>query len=64
MKPEFCCGAVAEDRLHGDVLVHIHHAAGLGHDGLLRVELDLDELHVVTVDLVVYRVHCVHGFVE
>jgi hypothetical protein len=33
--------AVAEDGLHLDAVVHVHHAAGLGDGGLVRVELDL-----------------------
>ncbi len=45
--------AVAEDRLHLDAVVHVHHAAGLGDDALAGIELDLDELHLVAEDLVV-----------
>ena len=49
--------AVSEDRLHLDPVLHIHHAAGLGDDGLGGIQLDLDELHVVAVDVVVNHVH-------
>jgi hypothetical protein len=50
-------GAVAEDRLHLDAVIHEHHAAGLSDYGLGGVELDLDELHVVAVDFVIDHVH-------
>ena len=43
--------AVAEDRLHGDALRHVHHRAGFGDRAFTRIELDLDELHLVAVDL-------------
>ena len=49
--------AVTEDGLHGNMFVHIHHAARLGHDGLLWIELDLDELHFGAVDHIVNFVH-------
>ena len=52
--------AVAEDGLHLDAVVHVHHPAGLGDDGLLRVQLDLDVLEVLAEDLVVDFVHRVH----
>ena len=52
--------AVAEDRLHLDAVVHVHHAAGFGDRGFVRVQLDLDELHVVAEDLVVDLVHRRH----
>ena len=51
----------AEDRLHGDAVVHEHHRAGFGDGRFLRVELYLDELHFAAVDLVVDFVHLVHG---
>src|SRR5262249_35981015 len=54
-------GAVAEDGFHGDAVVHVHHAAGLGDGGLARIELDLDELHVVPDDPVVHLVHGAHA---
>jgi hypothetical protein len=54
-------GAVAEDRLHGDAVIHEHHAAGFGDDGFAGIEFDFDELHVVAVDLVVDFVHGIHG---
>jgi len=57
MKPRFWVEPVAENRLHGDAVVHEHHAAGLGDDGFGRVEFDFDELHVVAMDLVVDDVH-------
>ena len=54
MMPRLCVPtAVAEDRLHLDAGRHVHHAAGLGDDALARIELDLDELHVLAEDLVV-----------
>ena len=43
--------AVAEDRLHRDALRHVHHRAGFGDGAFARIELDLDELHLVAVDL-------------
>ena len=43
--------AVAEDRLHLDAGRHVHHRAGLGDGALARIELDLDELHVLAEDL-------------
>ena len=45
--------AVAEDRLHLDAGGHVHERAGLGHDALAGVELDLDELQVLAHDPVV-----------
>ena len=51
---------VAEDGLHLDAVVHVHHAAGLGDGGLHRVELHFDVLHVVAVNFVVHFVHRVH----
>ena len=58
-----CCllRAVAEDGLHLDAVVHVHHAAGLGDRGLVGIELDFDELHVVAEDLVVDLVHLGHA---
>ncbi|MNC98173.1 hypothetical protein D3C83_160530 [compost metagenome] len=50
-------GAVTEDRLHLDAVVHVHHAAGFRHGAFVRVELDLDELHVAANDPVVDLVH-------
>ena len=50
-------GAVAEDGLHLDAVVHVHHPAGLGDRGLLRVQFDFDVLHVVAEDLVLDLVH-------
>ena len=52
--------AVAEDGLHLDAVVHVHHAAGLGDGGFVRIEFDFDELHVVAEDLVVDLVHVSH----
>ena len=43
--------AVAEDRLHGDAVGHVHHRAGLGHGAFAGIELHLDELHVLAEDL-------------
>src|SRR5262245_8017766 len=51
---------VAEDGLHRDAVVHVHHAAGFGDDRFLRIQLDLDELHVVAEDLVIDLVHPSH----
>ena len=48
--------AVAEDGFHLDAVVHVHHAAGLGHGGFIRVQLDFDVLHVVAEDL--YSISC------
>src|SRR5690242_6181784 len=48
---------VAEHGVHLDAGVHEHHAAGLADRRLAGVELDLDELHLGTVDLVVHDVH-------
>src|SRR5690348_5459845 len=39
--------AVAEDRLHLDPVVHVHHAAGFGDRRFVGIEIDLDVLHVV-----------------
>ncbi len=52
--------AVAEDGFHLDAVVHIHHAAGLGDGGFVRIEFDLDELHIVAEDLVFNLVHLGH----
>ena len=52
--------AVSQDGFHIDVILHEHHAAGLGHDGLLGVQFDFDELHFVAKDLVIDFVHFVH----
>src|SRR5882672_8324659 len=35
--------AVAEDSFHLDAILHVHHAAGLGHGGFHRVQFDFDE---------------------
>ena len=42
--------AVAEDRFELDAVGHVHHDAGFGDRRLARIELDLDELHLVAVD--------------
>ena len=52
--------AVAEDRLHLDAVVHVHHAARFGDGGFVRIQLDFDELHVVAENLVVDLVHRRH----
>ncbi len=54
-------GSVAEDRLHLDPVVHVHHAAGFGDGGLVRVELHLDVLQVFPDDLVFDFVHPCHS---
>ena len=56
--------AVAEHRLHLDPIVHVHDAAGFRDGGFVRIELDLDVLHVVAEDLVVDFVHCGHVWVS
>jgi hypothetical protein len=48
---------IAEHRVHLDAGVHEHHAAGLADRRLARIELDLDELHLLAPDLVVDHVH-------
>ena len=48
---------VAEDSLRGNGIVQMHRTAGIDHDLILRVELDLEELLAVTADLVVNFVH-------
>ena len=53
--------AVAEDGLHLHALGHVHHAPGLGHDALPGIELDLDELDVLTHDLEVDLVGAAAG---
>ena len=53
--------AVAKDGLHGDVVFHIHHPAGLGHDRLPGVEFNNDELHVVAFNAVIDFVHGIHS---
>ena len=57
-----CCllRAVAEDGLHLDAVVHVHHAAGLGHRGFVRIQFDFDELQVIAKNLVVDLVHVSH----
>ena len=50
-------GPVSEDGLHADAILHVHHPSGLGHDGLPRVKLDLDELHLAAVKGMLDRVH-------
>lgn len=44
-----------------DPVFHVHHRTRLGERRLLRVQFDLDELHVVAVDLVIDFVHARHG---
>src|SRR5690606_20557674 len=51
--------AAAGRGLQLDPRPHVHHGAGLGADALARIELDLDELHVVAVDGVID--HVGHG---
>ena len=53
--------AVAENGLHLDAILHVHHGAGCGDHRLLRVQFDLHELHVVAVDLVINFVHRCHS---
>ena len=53
--------AVAEDGLHLDAGRHVHHRAGFGHGALARIELDLDELHVLADDLEVDVVRAAAG---
>ena len=60
-EPALLLRPVAEDGFHLDAVVHVHHAAGFGHRGLVRVELDFDELHVVAENLVVDFVHLCHA---
>jgi hypothetical protein len=52
--------SVAKDRLHLDAIFHVHHTPGLGDRRFLRVQLNLDELHVVAVNRVVHFVHRSH----
>ena len=49
--------AVAEHSVHLNAGVHEHHAAGLADGRFARVELDLDELHLGTLDFVIHHVH-------
>ena len=53
-------GSISEDGLHLDAVVHVHHPAGLGHGRLLRIQLHLDEPHVIAEDLVVHLMHPGH----
>jgi hypothetical protein len=53
-------GTVAEDGLHANPVIHVHHAPGLGDRRFPRIQLHLDELHVVAVDAVVDLVHFRH----
>ena len=46
-------GSVAHLGLEPDVPLDVHHRARLGDDRLLRVELDLDELEIVSMYLIV-----------
>ena len=62
-KPVVLLRAVAEDRFHFDPVVHVHHAARLGHRGFHRVELHFDVLHVVAVNFVVHFLHRRHNLV-
>ena len=43
--------------LHLDAVLHIHHAARLGDDGLVRIKLDFDELQVVAENFVINLMH-------
>ena len=61
-KPLLCCRrTIAENRLHFDAIVHIHHAARFGDRCFVRIQLHFDELHVVAENLVVDFVHHDHG---
>ena len=53
--------AVAEHGLHLDAGRHVHHRAGFGDGALARIELDLDELHVLAEDLEVDVVRAASG---
>ena len=53
-------GAVAHDRLKRDTVFDEHHRARFADDGLARIQLDLDELHVVAKYLIVDFV-ALHG---
>ena len=53
--------AVTEDRLHLDAGRHVHDRAGFGHGRFAGVELDLDELHLVAVDVEVDVVRAAPG---
>ena len=59
-EPALLLRSVAEDRLHLDAVVHVHHAAGFGDGGFVRIQLDFDELHVVAKNLVIDLVHRRH----
>ena len=61
-KPALLRRPVAENGLHLDAVVHVHHAAGLGDGRFLRIQLDFDKLHVVAEDLVVDLMHRRHRF--
>jgi hypothetical protein len=50
-------GAVTEDGVHLDAVLHVHHHAGLADGGLAGVELDLHVLHFRSEDFVVDDVH-------
>ena len=52
--------AVAENGLHLDAVFHVHHAAGFGDRGFVRIELDFDELQVLADDAVLDLVHASH----
>jgi hypothetical protein len=52
--------AIAEDRFHFDPVLHVHHAAGFRDGGFHGIQFDLDELHVVPVNLVFNFVHRAH----
>jgi hypothetical protein len=52
-----------ERRRHRDALLHVHHRAGLGDDGLTGVERDDDTLEVIANELVVDFVGA-HGSAE
>ena len=54
-------GTVAEHGFHLHRGFLVHHRSGFGHGALARVELDLDELHVLAVDLVVDLVGAARG---
>jgi hypothetical protein len=54
-------GAVTENGFHFDAVVHVHHAAGFGDRCFHRVQFDLDELHVIAINLEINFVHRCHN---
>src|SRR6185436_7370879 len=52
---------IAEDGLHLDALLHVHHPAGFSDDRFRWIQFHLHKLHVVAVDLVINFVHRVHS---